>query len=295
MQRSPRFTDVESERLRDAAVEVITKRCSEDAGYLRAFIRDYLGVVEAAFPPVFERCQQDHFYLMGIVRDQVLRLREQAVLDLLQQSPDSRPLPERLGFDPRRALAYSEATRHLNPRQTVVLLAAVCVSVFMLMFPPWMEERWRTQNDSSGRAFRENLLESRYAGHGFWGSRQSRTDSSPEGKPLPVVADLINAVTQMGGAPLFKEDKIRYGQDTVYRVGFGFLLTQVLVVWGGVVILLAVLRNKKHSYRECLRQYGASRFEVQPVGNAELHTVAGRPQEDRIRAEPGAPVDRPRD
>ena len=205
MQRFPRFTELESDRLVDAAVEIMARRCSDDASYLRCFIRDYLGIAEVAFPPVYQRCQQDHAYLTDIIRDHVFGLPEHAVLRLLQQSMDDKCLAERLGFDvldPRRDQAYRMATRLTNLHQKVALGAAVCVSVLMLLFPPWIEERWRTQARLFGDS-RVELLESRAVGYGPWSSHQSHTEVRPTGGGFWGLS---------AGRP---------GQETVYRLDFG--------------------------------------------------------------------------
>ncbi len=298
MHRFPRFTDPESERLRDAAVEVITKRCAEDAGYLRAFIGGYLGGVEAAVPPVVEQCQQDHNYLTGVVRELVLKLQEQAVLELLHQSLGRQRLSERLGFDPldrRRALAYRRATRYLNGRQVVVLFAGACVSVLMFLFPPWVEEHWSTKI-TWGKVVRVGLLNSRPVGYGFWGSYRSRTDVAPSGTDDPSVTDVFRHLPILvGGQPIPGQARqVRSGQEIVYRVRVGWLMTQLLVVWGGAVILLTVFRSKTCGYSDYLRESGASRLEARTASNTEP-SVAGRPCDDRIQSEPHAAVDRPRD
>ena len=260
MRRFPRFTEVESERLVDVAVEAIAERCSKDAGYLRFFIRDYLGIAEAAFPPVYERCQQDPTYLTGIARDHVLGLRERAVLDLLQEAMDKQSLAERLGFDPldpRRAQAYRRATSYISRSQIVVLVAAFLVSALMLLFPPWIEEHWRTQTVwLLPWATRVELLESRPVGHGSWSTHQSHTDV--EAKPA----------SWPGGAVSPAHD----GQETVYRLDFRLLAIQFLLLWSVSAVLVVVLRNKKRSYSDYLRECGASMLPTQTGDNVESAT-----------------------
>jgi hypothetical protein len=231
----------------------MTGRLSEDAGYLRCFIRDYLGIADAAFQPVYQQCQQDHRYLTVIVRAHVTSLREQAVLHLLHQSMDGKRLAQRLGFDaldPRRAQAYRMATSYINRRQMVVLIAALCVSVFMLLFPPWIEERWRTQV-SLGEDSRVKLLESRSVGYGLWSSHQSHTDVRAEGK---------------GFLNLFPAHD---GQETVYRLDLRLLAIQFLILGGLSAILVVVLRNTKRTYSEYLVQCGASMLPARIGGDAE--------------------------
>jgi hypothetical protein len=277
MRRFPRFTDVESERLVEAAVEVLAKRCSADSDYLRSFLRDYLGIAEAAVAPVYERCQQDHSYLRGIVRDYVLGSPERAVLELLQRATDSKSLAERLGFDPRdplRAEAYRRATRWLDRRQKVVLLAALGVSLVMLLLPPQVEEHWRTSRRFvGGGANRVQLLESRFIGYGPW--RRAHTDVEPEGPGLDHVlgywlAGLFGAVPSRTPIPT------RDGQETVYRLNGGLFVLQFLLVWGLSVLLLVVLRNKKRSYSDYLLECGASRLPAQTGGHAEAVAPADR-------------------
>jgi hypothetical protein len=286
MQRFPLFTDGESERLRDAAVAVIAKRCAEDAGYLRTFIREYLGGVETAFPPVYERCQQDRAYLSGIVREEVLTLCEEDILDLLRRSPDSARLSERLGFDPlepRSAQAYQTATRSLNRPQRAVLVGALCISVLMALFPPWVEECWKTKV-SQGKVVRVALLGSRSAGHGLWGSYQPRIDVQPQGSDDSNPLGELLLFGLFG--PKLPHSKFTYGQETVYRVDVGSWVIQFTVVWGVASFLLVVFAFVKRSYSEHLRRSGASRLEGQPMGNAEPNTAVDRPHEDRIRAAP---------
>jgi hypothetical protein len=258
MRRFPRFTEVESERLVDVAVEAIAERCSKDAGYLRFFIRDYLGIAEAAFAPVYERCQEDPTYLTGIAWGHVLGLRERAVLDLLQEAMDKQSLAERLGFDPldpRRAEAYRRATSYISRSQIVVLAAAFLVSALMLLFPPWIEEHWRTQAVwlFFPGVTRVELLESRPAGHGSWSSHQSHTDVEAKLASWP------------GGAVRPAQD----GQETVYRLDFRLLAIQFLLLWSVSAVLVVVLRNKKRSYSDYLRKCGASMLPTQTGGNVE--------------------------
>jgi hypothetical protein len=278
MRRFPRFTEVESERLVDVAVEAIAERCSKDAGYLRFFIRDSLGIAEAVFPLVYERCQQDPTYLTDIVRDHVLGLSERAVLDLLQEAMDKQSLADRLGFDPldpRRAQAYHRATSYLNRHQKVVLIAAFCVSVLMLLFPPCVEEHWRTQRSWSGGIKRVKLLKSRFAGYGW---QESHTDVAPEagdGRGLDL-GDVLFPLLGLKGEkkPVSQPRPPRDGLDTVYRCEFGLLAIQFLVVWGLSGVLLVVLRNKKHNYSDYLRQCRASMLSTQTGDNVEPATLA---------------------
>ena len=182
MRLLPRFTEGEFERLVDVAVDVTVQRRLHDADFLRSFLRDRLGINDAASPAVLERSQRDSTYLTGTIRDYVARLQEQDVLNLLQGRIDDKALADRLGFDPRdrfRDQPHPRAGSSVNRRRAIVLAVTACASALMLLFPPWVEEHWRTTK-SWGKVNRVELLRSQSVGHGSFRSHQSHTDVEPQ-------------------------------------------------------------------------------------------------------------------